>query len=143
MTTDIELILKKYKPGRREYLIPLLQEIQDEQGYLNIWTCHLLRPVQVRPIRKSAILRKIGFDKIFTTGTGTGICIKELSDQLLERIKNKVETPLFIPACPAWVKYTEQFMPSLIPQLSTVKSPQQIAGVLMAPMLWLTDTKSW
>ncbi|MCU0460546.1 MAG: NAD(P)H-dependent oxidoreductase subunit E [Bacteroidales bacterium] len=35
MSKDIEVIIKKYKPGRREELIPLLQEIQDEQGHLS------------------------------------------------------------------------------------------------------------
>jgi NADH-quinone oxidoreductase subunit E len=35
MSTDIESIFKKYKQGRREYLIPLLQEIQDDLGYLS------------------------------------------------------------------------------------------------------------
>jgi len=31
----IDSILKKYKPGRREDLIPLLQEIQEGQGHLS------------------------------------------------------------------------------------------------------------
>jgi NADP-reducing hydrogenase subunit HndD len=79
----------------------------------------------------NAILRKIGFDKVFTTGTATDVCISELTDQLSERIENKADGALYITACPAWVKYAEQFLPSLIPQLSTVKSPQQIAGVLV------------
>jgi len=79
----------------------------------------------------NAILRKIGFDKVFTTGAGTDICINELADQLAERIKKKETGPLFITACPAWVKYAEQFMPSVIPQFSTIKSPQQIAGILI------------
>jgi NADH-quinone oxidoreductase subunit E len=35
MITDIEATIKKYKPGRREDLIPLLQEIQDDHGYLS------------------------------------------------------------------------------------------------------------
>jgi NADH:ubiquinone oxidoreductase subunit E len=35
MGVEIESILKKYKPGRREDLIPLLQEIQDEIGHLS------------------------------------------------------------------------------------------------------------
>jgi len=35
MSIDIDLIIKKYKPGRREELIPLLQEIQDENGHLS------------------------------------------------------------------------------------------------------------
>jgi NADH-quinone oxidoreductase subunit E len=35
MSKEIDLIFKKYKPGRREELIPILQEIQDENGYLS------------------------------------------------------------------------------------------------------------
>ena len=35
MGKDIETILKSFKPGRREDLIPLLQEIQDENGHLS------------------------------------------------------------------------------------------------------------
>jgi NADH:ubiquinone oxidoreductase subunit E len=35
MGAEIDSILKKYKPGRREDLIPLLQEIQDEGGHLS------------------------------------------------------------------------------------------------------------
>jgi iron-only hydrogenase group A len=79
----------------------------------------------------NAILRKIGFDKVFATGTGTDVCITELTDQLLEKIDKKSDQPLYISACPAWVKYAEQFIPSLIPWLSTVKSSQQIAGILI------------
>ena len=79
----------------------------------------------------NAILRKIGFDRVFTTGTGTDICVTELADQLSVRIEKKSGEPLFITACPAWVKYAEQFIPGIIPQLSTVKSPQQITGILI------------
>lgn len=35
MGTDLDMILKKYKQGKREDLIPLLQEIQDYLGYLS------------------------------------------------------------------------------------------------------------
>jgi iron-only hydrogenase group A len=79
----------------------------------------------------NAVLRKIGFDKVFTTGTGTDVCITEITGQLSEKIETKSDTSLYISACPAWVKYAEQFIPSVIPQLSTVKSPQQITGVLI------------
>ena len=79
----------------------------------------------------NAILRKIGFDKIYSTGTGTDVCVSELTDHLIEKIDKKQDQPLYITACPAWVKYVEQFVPSLIPQLSAVKSPQQITGILI------------
>ena len=35
MGTDLDIILKKYKQGKREDLIPLLQEIQKDLGYLS------------------------------------------------------------------------------------------------------------
>lgn len=35
MEKDIDSILKKYKSGRREELIPLLQEVQDSFGHLS------------------------------------------------------------------------------------------------------------
>jgi iron-only hydrogenase group A len=83
----------------------------------------------------NSILRKMGFDKVFTTGTATDIAISEITDQLLEKIENKTDIPLYISACPSWVKFTEQFLPSVIPQLSSVKSPQQIAGVLIKTLV--------
>lgn len=83
----------------------------------------------------NGVLRKIGFDKVYKTGLGTDVCITEVTDQLSENIDNKSDTPLYVSACPAWVKYAEQFIPSLIPQLSTVKSPQQITGVLIKTLV--------
>lgn len=35
MSTELDIILRKYKQGKREDLIPLLQEIQDDLGYLS------------------------------------------------------------------------------------------------------------
>jgi NADP-reducing hydrogenase subunit HndD len=83
----------------------------------------------------NAVLRKIGFDKVFTTGTGTDICIFEITDQILEKINNESDTPLYISACPAWVKYAEQVMPESVPALSTIKSPQQITGALIKTLV--------
>jgi len=35
MNKDLETIFKKYKPGKREDLIPLLQEIQENNGFIS------------------------------------------------------------------------------------------------------------
>ncbi len=35
MESELDLIIKKYKPGRRDELIPLLQEIEEESGFLS------------------------------------------------------------------------------------------------------------
>jgi iron only hydrogenase large subunit-like protein len=50
-------------------------------------------------------------------------------------MENGEPSPLFIAACPAWVKYAEQFYPSVIPLLSKVKSPQQIVGILIKTLV--------
>jgi iron-only hydrogenase group A len=79
----------------------------------------------------NAILRKIGFDKVFTSGTGTDICISEITSRLMENLDKKENAPLYISACPAWVKYAEQNLPEILPLLSTVKSSQQVTGALI------------
>ncbi len=79
----------------------------------------------------NSILRKIGFDKVFSTGTGTDICLSEIACQLIDKVENKSAAALYISVCPAWVKYAEQFMPQVLPRFSTIKSPQQITGVLI------------
>lgn len=79
----------------------------------------------------NAVLRKIGFDKVFRTGTGTDVCISEMSRQLDDNVRGKSTNPLYISACPSWVKLVEQSLPDLIGQLSTVKSPQQLTGTLI------------
>ncbi|MCU0460548.1 MAG: 2Fe-2S iron-sulfur cluster-binding protein [Bacteroidales bacterium] len=126
--------------------------INEVQEYLN--NPELLKVIQYSPLVASgiaeelgikynrefdrilnSILRKIGFEKIFTTGTGTDICITEVTAQLKEEIERKSKTPLYISACPAWVKYAEQFMPEILPLLSTVKSPQQITGILIKTLV--------
>ncbi len=83
----------------------------------------------------NAVLRKIGFDRIFLTGSGTDILINEVTEQLHENIEKGADHPLYITACPAWVKYVEQFISGMIPQLSTVKSPQQITGILIKTLV--------
>ena len=83
----------------------------------------------------NAVLRKIGFDRVFSTGFGTDICISEISGELLTGMENPEQLPLFISSCPAWVKYVEQFIPSFIPLLSKVKSPQQIVGILIKTLV--------
>ena len=126
--------------------------INEVQEYLN--NTELLKVIQYTPLVASciaeelgikynrefdrilnSILRKIGFEKVFTTGTGTDICITEITGQMKERIEKKSDTPLYISACPAWVKYAEQFMPEMLPLLSTVKSPQQITGILIKTLV--------
>jgi iron-only hydrogenase group A len=83
----------------------------------------------------NAILRKIGFDKVYTTGFGADVLINEITDNLLAKIESKSDNPVYISACPAWLKYAEQFMHSVLPALSKLKSPQQITGALIKTLI--------
>jgi iron-only hydrogenase group A len=83
----------------------------------------------------NSILRKIGFDKVYSTGFGADVLIQELSAQLIEKIDNHSDDPIYISACPSWVKYAEQFMPSILPALSKLKPPQQITGALIKTLI--------
>jgi len=83
----------------------------------------------------NAILRKIGFDRIYSTGAGTDICVTEIVNSLIEKEDAGPPEPVYITACPAWVKYAEQFTPSVLPSLSKVKSPQQITGILIKTLV--------
>jgi len=82
----------------------------------------------------NSVLRKIGFEKVFTGGTGTDLFISELTMTLKQKIKDN-SGPLFISACPAWIKYVEQFMPEIMPMLSTLKCPQQLTGALIKTLV--------
>ncbi len=90
----------------------------------------------------NAALRKTGFDKVFLSGTGTDILITELTDAVISAAKNGDSKPLIISACPAWVKYCEQFTPRLLPMLSTLKTPQQISGAIIKSVVTVSKEKS-
>lgn len=76
-------------------------------------------------------LRLLGFDKVFDVNCSADFTIMEESTELLDRITNGGQLPMFTSCCPGWIKYVEFNYPDLIPNLSTCKSPQQMFGALM------------
>ena len=89
----------------------------------------------------NAALRKTGFDKVFHSGTGTDILITELTDDMISAGERAERKPLIVSACPAWVKYCEQFTPQLLPMLSTLKTPQQISGAIIKSVVPVSAKK--
>ncbi len=79
----------------------------------------------------NAALRKIGFDFVFDTSFAADLTIMEESNELIKRITENKNLPLITSCCPAWVKYAEEFVPEMIPNISTCKSPQQMAGAII------------
>ena len=75
-------------------------------------------------------LKRVGFDKVFDTSYSADLTVIEEANEFLERKKKGERLPQFTSCCPGWVKYAEQFYPSLLPNLSSCRSPQQMFGSL-------------
>lgn len=78
-----------------------------------------------------AALKRLGFDKVFDTCLAADLTIMEETHEFIERLERKERLPLFTSCCPAWVKYAEYNEPSLLGQLSSCRSPQQMFGSLV------------
>lgn len=79
----------------------------------------------------NAVLRRIGFNKVFDTSFAADVAIFEQSAELADRIKSNENLPMMSSCCPGWIKYMEQSHPDMIDNVSTTKSPQQILGTLI------------
>ena len=79
----------------------------------------------------AAALKRIGFAAVFDTGFAADLTIMEEATELLKRLQEGGALPMFTSCSPAWVNYVELHRPDLIPNMSTCKSPQQMAGALI------------
>jgi iron-only hydrogenase group A len=77
-----------------------------------------------------AALRRLGFDKVFDTNFTADLTILEEGNELLKRVGKGGKLPMITSCSPGWIKFIEHFYPSLLPNLSTCKSPQQMFGAL-------------
>lgn len=82
------------------------------------------------PGKMAAALRRVGFDRVYDTNFTADLTIMEEGSELIKRVTEGGTLPMFTSCCPAWVKYVEQTYPELTPNLSSCKSPQQMAGAL-------------
>lgn len=76
-------------------------------------------------------LRQIGFDAVYDTSFAADLTVMEEAHELIERLEHAGPLPMFTSCSPAWVRFVELHKPQLIPNLSTCKSPQQMAATLI------------
>ena len=79
----------------------------------------------------NSALKKIGFDKVYDGTFASEIYVMEEAAELADRLDKEEALPMISSSCPAWVKEMEQKYPDLLGHLSTVKSPEQIAGSII------------
>ena len=76
-------------------------------------------------------LRMLGFQKVFDTSFSADLTIMEEGSELVDRVKNGGVLPMITSCSPGWVKFIETFYPSLLPNVSSCKSPQQMLGAVI------------
>lgn len=76
------------------------------------------------------LLRRLGFDRVFDTQFTADLTILEEGSELIHRMQNGGRLPLITSCSPGWIRFIETFYPSLLPHVSSCKSPQQMFGAL-------------
>jgi iron-only hydrogenase group A len=79
----------------------------------------------------NAALRKIGFNKVYESSFAADVNVLEMSEEFLRRQEKAEKLPMITGDCPAWIKFAEQYTPDFLPNITSVKSPQQITGSLI------------
>ncbi|MDR2732086.1 MAG: [FeFe] hydrogenase, group A [Fibromonadaceae bacterium] len=80
-----------------------------------------------------ASLKKLGVNYVLDTTFSADLTVMEEAAELLLRLENgdaEKMLPMFTSCCPAWTRFVKLFYPSLLPNLSTAKSPMQMQGAL-------------
>lgn len=77
-------------------------------------------------------LKQIGIDYVFDTNYAADLTIMEEGSEFLERLahRDEYQWPMFTSCCPGWIRFVKTQYPSLIKNLSTAKSPQQMFGAM-------------
>lgn len=76
-------------------------------------------------------LRRLGFHSVFDLSVGADFTVMEESEELLKKIKENKNLPLFSSCCPAWHVFVEKHYPNYVKNLSTCKSPNEMYGSLV------------
>lgn len=76
-----------------------------------------------------ALLKQLGVDYVLDTNFAADLTIVEEASELISRITSgNKPLPQFTSCCPAWVAYAETFLPEILPNISTAKSPIGMQG---------------
>lgn len=84
-----------------------------------------------------AAMKALGFDRVLDTDFTADLTIIEEGHELLSRLRKalvegdkSVALPMMTSCSPGWIKFIEHNFHSLLPNVSTCKSPQQMFGAL-------------
>ena len=78
-----------------------------------------------------AALKELGIHEIMDTNFTADLTILEEGTEFISRVQNGGVLPMFTSCSPGWINYLELYYPEYISNLSSCKSPQQMAGALI------------
>ncbi|MBP3540240.1 MAG: iron hydrogenase small subunit [Clostridia bacterium] len=81
--------------------------------------------------KMAAALRRLGFDKVFDTDFAADLTIMEEANELIDRVTNGGVLPMITSCSPGWIKFCEHYYPEFLPNLSSCKSPHEMAGAMI------------
>jgi len=133
--------------AERSYLDQVWDMINDETKHVIVQTAPAVRVALAEPLgfdpgnrvthKMVSALKHIGFDSVLDTDFTADLTIMEEGTELLTRLKKalvdgdkSVKLPMTTSCSPGWVKFIEHTYPSLLDNVSTCKSPQQMFGAL-------------
>lgn len=79
----------------------------------------------------NALLRRMGFSRVFDTSFSADLTVMEEGTELVQRLTKGGVLPMFTSCSPGWVKFVETFYPDYLANLSSCKSPQQMLGAII------------
>lgn len=77
------------------------------------------------------VLKELGFASVFDVTIGADLTIMEEASELIKRLQENKNIPLFTSCCPSWVEYMEKYHKSDLEHLSTCKSPIGMQGAMI------------
>jgi len=89
-----------------------------------------LEPGQSVTGKMVAAMKMLGFNKVFDTSFAADLTVLEEGTEFLQRKTKGEKLPQFTSCCPAWVKFAEQYLPDLLGNMSSCRSPQQMFGAV-------------
>jgi len=124
----------------KEYIDDVWRAIEDPDKFVVVQTAPAIQVTLGEafgldpgtPVRGklAAALRRLGFDRVFTTELAADLTVVEEANELLARLGGRGKLPLISSCSPGWVKFCEHFYPEFLDNLSTCKSPMEMFGAL-------------
>jgi NADP-reducing hydrogenase subunit HndD len=79
----------------------------------------------------ASALHRLGFYRVFDNNFGADLTIMEEATEFVKRFSSHSANPMITSCSPGWINYIELYYPSLLPHLSSCKSPQQMMGAII------------